>query len=966
MRKNRSSGSLAATWRSSEDDLPRLEAVASGAEKDAAMEGDALPLGGGRLLLVTNRLPVSAERTEGPSEPGSSGSLASMQREAGGVGSGAGGAPREGGVLGGEAPGLGCRVSSGVSVGTEGGEGQGWVLRPSAGGLVSALQGTTHGAIEQRWIGWPGVATGDFKSKADMNDLRTTLERSGFCPVFLDSRTFDLYYNGYCNSVLWQLFHYVMLQQETELGEKMHHEEQWEAYRRANQLFAAAVLAEYRPGDTVWCHDYHLMLLPAILKQAHPEMRVGWFLHTPFPSSEICRVLPERNEILAGVLEADLVGFHTYDYARHFVSACSRILGMEGTTDGVFNMQTGAATRVAVFPIGIDPIRFSSALYTAEVQARVEELKMLFRGRKVMLGVDRLDMVKGIPQKLLAYEKFLSDNPQWRDKVLLVQVAVPTRKQVPEYQKLASSVHEMVGRINGKFGSLTGVPIHHLDRSLSFPELVALYACTDVCLVSSLRDGMNLVSYEYVACQSQKDVPGVLVLSEFAGAAQSLGAGAVLVNPWNTSDVSEAIAAAVSMSQREKRERHQQNFGHVVTHTAQSWAETFLSELNDTQIEAELLNSKIPPAFPLDKVAGWFAGSGKRMLVLGFNHTLTQKSTSNPVSHKLRFDQLKHASQLNPECKRHIEHLSKDPANIVVVFSGSMRHSLEKKFIGMNVWLAAENGFFLRPPIVGRPSRNEDWIPMHEEASLQWMSSVELVYEYFSERTPSSYVDVRDTSLVWNYGFADVDFGRLQAREMLQHLWTGPISQQQVDIIQGAKSVEARPVGVTKGKMMEQIFAYILEQQVQPIDFVFCAGHFLKRDEDIFNFLCHEREDRDSTASLLGSGDEMSSPRRDAPLSEDMSPSLRHLSLASDFGGHARSPGNSFRLHSKDLSHQWSLLRGRGPPRHFVTCTVGRKRSLAMYHLQNSDGVAEVLQAFCEGAAASPAPAGDENPLAAT
>ena len=837
----------------------------------------------------------------------------------------------------------------------EAGKGSGWVLRPSAGGLVSALQGTAQ-AVEQRWIGWPGVATGDFKGKGDMESLRSTLESSGYCPVFLDSNTFDLYYNGYCNSVLWQLFHYVMLQPETELGEKMLHQEQWEAYRRANQLFAAAVLAEYRPGDTVWCHDYHLMLLPAILKQAHPEMRVGWFLHTPFPSSEICRVLPERNEILAGVLDADLVGFHTYDYARHFASACSRILGMEGTTGGVFNPQTGAATRVAVFPIGIDPMRFSSSLYTSEVQARVEELKMLFRGRMVMLGVDRLDMVKGIPQKLLAYEKFLSDNPQWRDKVLLVQVAVPTRKQVPEYQKLASSVHEMVGRINGKFGSLTGVPIHHLDRSLSFPELVALYACTDVCIVSSLRDGMNLVSYEYVACQNQKDVPGVLVLSEFAGAAQSLGAGAVLVNPWNTSDVSEAIAAAVSMSHREKRERHQQNFGHVVSHTAQSWAETFLSELNDTQIEAELLNHNIPPAFPVNEVAGWFAGSRKRMVVMGYNATLTRPSSSNPVSHKLRFDQLKHASDINPECRRHIEELSEDPANIVVVFSGSMRHSLEKKFIGLNVWLAAENGFFLRPPIVDRPSLNEDWIPMQEETTLDWMQSVELVFEYFAERTPSSYVDVRGTSLVWNYKFADVDFGRLQARDMLQHLWTGPISQQQVDIIQGAKSVEARPVGITKGKMMERIFAHILEDQGEQIDFVFCAGHFLKRDEDIFNFLCPERDEKDSTASLLGSGDEMSSPRREreAHLPDEgmLSSSLRQLGL-SDFGGRARpgsSPVTGSPAHQLTSSaRHWSLPRGTSLPKHFVTCTVGRKRSLAMFHLQNSDHVAEVLRAFCAG-----------------
>ncbi|KAM7277550.1 hypothetical protein ACFE04_004684 [Oxalis oulophora] len=257
--------------------------------------------------------------------------------------------------------------------------------------------------------------------------------------------------------------------------------------------------------------------------------------------------------------------FHTYDYARHSVSACTRILGLEGTPERVEDQ--GRLTRVAAFPIGVDSNGFINTLDIPAVQENIKTLQEKFIGRKVMLGVDRLDMIKGIPQKLLAFENFLEENPSWRDKVVLVQIAVPTRTDVPEYQKLTSQVHEIVGRINGKFGTLGAVPIHHLDRSLDFQWLCAVYAITDVALVTSLRDGMNLVSYEFVACQDAKK--GVLILSEFAGAAQSLGAGALLVNPWNITEVAASIRQALNMSGEEREKRHQLNFDHVTKHTSQ-------------------------------------------------------------------------------------------------------------------------------------------------------------------------------------------------------------------------------------------------------------------------------------------------------------------------------------------------------------------------------------------------------------
>ncbi|KAG2501762.1 hypothetical protein HYH03_000262 [Edaphochlamys debaryana] len=728
-----------------------------------------------------------------------------------------------------------------------------WQLQASAGGLVSALKGVS--SYVTLWIGWPGIWV---KPGRERDDLAAILKQEGFVPVWMDHTLLDLYYNGFCNSVLWQLFHYVPLNIDSwqKMAEHRAMQMQWQAYQVANEKFADVVLSEYLPSDAVWVQDYHLMLLPSLLKQAVHKMKVGFFLHTPFPSSEIYRTLPVREEVLRAVLAADLVGFHTYDYARHFISSCTRILGLEGTPEGVEN--NGVLTRVGTFPIGIDPERFTRALESEEVQSQTAKLLNRYAGRKIMLGVDRLDMVKGIPQKLLAYEKFLEEHPEWRDKVLLVQIAVPSRTDVPEYQKLRSMVHEIVGRINGQYGTLTYVPIYHLDTSLSFTELCALYAVTDVAMVTSLRDGMNLVSYEYVACQS--DNAGVLVLSEFAGAAQSLGAGALLVNPWNISDMAAAIYDALSMSEEERRERHRQNYMHVQTHTAQHWADTFITELNDTHIEADLRMKGTPPPLDVPEVVRAYQSSRRRLIVLGYNATLTT-SVEAPRLPKRQFEQVKALAKVNPRVMQSVCELCQDPANVVVIFSGSETSKLDEVFGHLPVWLAAENGVYVRPAARSPPpttprgqstpgtSQGDNqgsqarpplpqWKCVFDQVHCEWMESVQLVFDYFCERTPRSFVEARETSLVWNYKYADVEFGRIQARDLLQHLWTGPISNAPVEIIQGGKSVEVRPVGVTKGLAMQRLVAMIAVEggiEAAAFDMVLCIGHLLGRDENLFS-----------------------------------------------------------------------------------------------------------------------------------
>ncbi|KAG6790362.1 hypothetical protein POTOM_006515 [Populus tomentosa] len=917
-----------------------------------------------------------------------------------------------------------------------------WSLEMSAGGLVSALLGVKE--FEARWIGWAGVNVPD---EVGQKSLTKALAEKRCIPVFLDEEIVHQYYNGYCNNILWPLFHYLGLPQEDRLATTRSFQSQFAAYKKANQMFADVVHQHYEEGDVVWCHDYHLMFLPKCLKEYNNSMKVGWFLHTPFPSSEIHRTLPSRSDLLRSVLAADLVGFHTYDYARHFVSACTRILGLEGTPEGVEDQ--GRLTRVAAFPIGIDSDRFIRALELPQVQDHIKELKERFAGRKVMLGVDRLDMIKGIPQKILAFEKFLEENSHWRDKVVLLQIAVPTRTDVPEYQKLTSQVHEIVGRINGRFGTLTAVPIHHLmcisagnfkrmagllsdlcgialdpghahgsnvvmlsapfsspfliahsqtsmysgkelqfglhiekqtlaykaDRSLDFYALCALYAVTDVALVTSLRDGMNLVSYEFVACQDSKK--GVLILSEFAGAAQSLGAGAILVNPWNITEVADSIRQALTMLPEEREKRHQHNFLHVTTHTAQEWAETFVStvetfyntiplcnhnlspvhkvvpetlqsysveplnELNDTVIEAQLRTRQVPPSLPEDNAIRCYLQSTNRLLILGFNATLTEPVDTPGI----RADPIKEMElKLHPELKEALTALCSDRKTTIVVLSGSDRKALDKNFEEFDMWLAAEHGMFLRL------TKGEWMTTMPEHLNMEWLDSVKHVFEYFEERTPRSRFEPRETSLVWNYKYADVEFGRLQARDMLQHLWTGPISNASVDVVQGSRSVEVRSVGVTKGAAIDRILGEIVHSKsmTKPIDYVLCIGHFLGKDEDVYTFFEPELPSDGLVAARTRQNDGPKSPNeRRPPMKLPASRSgpkssqgkAQRALINPEKGSPNHSCGNSRRPSAEKTS--WNVLDLKGD--NYFSCAVGRTRTNARYQLGSSDDVVSFL-----------------------
>ncbi|CAK7894109.1 alpha,alpha-trehalose-phosphate synthase [UDP-forming] [[Candida] anglica] len=444
----------------------------------------------------------------------------------------------------------------------------------SSGGLVTALQGLKK-STEFQWLGWPGLELPEDEQDKVNADL---LEKFNCTAIFLSDQIADLHYNGFSNSILWPLFHY-------HPGEMNFDENAWAAYIEANRQFATKIAEQVEDNDMVWVHDYHLMLLPQMLREEignkKKNIRIGWFLHTPFPSSEIYRILPVRKEILEGVLSCDLIGFHTYDYARHFLSSVSRIVPNVSTLPNGIQYK-GRSIVIGAFPIGIDVDKFVEGLTKPSVVDRIQQLKQKFGDTKVIVGVDRLDYIKGVPQKLHAFEIFLDENPEWIGKVVLVQVAVPSRGDVEEYQSLRATVNELVGRINGKFGTVEFVPIHYMHKSIPFDELISLYHVSDVCLVSSTRDGMNLVSFEYIACQQNNN--GALILSEFAGAAQSLN-GAIIVNPWNTEELSESIKEALTLPEEKKVVNFKKLFDYISKYTSGFWGESFVKELYKCALE---------------------------------------------------------------------------------------------------------------------------------------------------------------------------------------------------------------------------------------------------------------------------------------------------------------------------------------------------------------------------------------------
>ncbi|TPX70354.1 alpha,alpha-trehalose-phosphate synthase (UDP-forming) [Spizellomyces sp. 'palustris'] len=738
---------------------------------------------------------------------------------------------------------------------------EGWNFAMSSGGLVSALSGLKK-EMKFTWIGWPGL---DVTRDQQDSMKKQLIEQHSCVPVFVSDELADMHYNGFSNSILWPLFHY-------HPGEINFNEDHWDAYQGVNRAFADAVADMVEDGDIIWVQDYHLMLLPTMLREQLIEkkrknVKIGFFLHTPFPSSEIYRILPVRKQILLGVLNCDLIGFHTYDYARHFLSSCTRILGLHTMPNGV--EFEGRVVHVGTFPIGIDTEKFAQGLQSEHIQSRIKRLQEKFKGVKLIVGVDRLDYIKGVPQKLHALELFLSKHPEWIEKVVLVQVAVPSRQDVEEYQHLQRVVNELVGRINGRFGTVEYAPIHFMHKSVPFDELVSLYAVADACLVSSTRDGMNLVSYEYIV--SQQDRHGVLILSEFAGAAQSLN-GSIIVNPWNTEELAQAIHDAVTMPDDVRKANHQKLYRYVTKYTAAYWGLTFVKEL---QRVSEQYDPQKLPRLPFDVVLSRFSKSQKKKIIfLDYDGTLT-------TTHKLP-EFAKPSSAVLDALKR----LSSRPDVFVYILSGRSRMHLDLWFSETGVGLSAEHGCFYRHPQklgeafgdpeadvdegfneipaeesdtaagtsdssakptskgaeIFRRRANNGWLALVDQVDSSWRDTIRPLFQHYTERTPGSFIEEKEINLTWHYRNADPEFGSWQSAELQVNL-EKILSHMAVSIILGNKTLELRPSMVDKATAARAILKDL--GAPKDTDYCLCVGDG-KTDEVVFQFLQHEFEGDES------------------------------------------------------------------------------------------------------------------------
>jgi trehalose 6-phosphate synthase/phosphatase len=639
-------------------------------------------------------------------------------------------------------------------------------LTAASGGLATGLRPWYEGA-GGLWIGWPGDVSRFTSSQSA--DLERQLEARSIVPVLLSQDHVNRYYNGFANRVLWPLFHYLIDRVPVDATG-------WDAYRQVNATFADAIVRQYRPGDVIWIHDYQLMLVPAMVRAKLPGARIGFFLHIPFPSSEVFRTLPWRREILEGLLGADLIGFHTFSYLRHFVASLLHIEGLEADIDRVRIGERQVT--VGAFPMGIDAASFVAQAQDPAVIEAAAKIRADAGGRRILLGVDRLDYTKGIPRRLTSIERLLTREPSLRDEVRYIQVAVPSRGEVDSYQRFRRSVEEAVGRINGTCGTLRSTPVHYIHQSVSMAELVALYLAADVMLVTPLRDGMNLVAKEFLA--SRVDEDGVLVLSEFAGAAAELGE-AVVVNPYDVEAVSHAMQRALSMPAGERAARMRPMRRRVLDYDVHAWASAFMSQLQPAAAgPADPIVERPLPAL-VTAMTDARRRHGLRLL-LDYDGTLVPLARSPELAAP------------DGELLELLAQLATAPGLLLEIVSGRPRDTLDAWFAHLPAVLWAEHGFWRRDGDSWQPAAN---------VSPGWLDRIHPILEQFTASTPGSHIEIKTASVAWHYRNAQRDFGARQAHE-LRMLLGDALSNQPLEVLEGKKVIEVRFRGISKAVVADR------------------------------------------------------------------------------------------------------------------------------------------------------------------
>lgn len=720
------------------------------------------------------------------------------------------------------------------------GNGKGWNFSLDENSLLLQLKdGLGDNEMEVIYV---GCLKEDIHPNEQDEVSQHLLENFKCVPTFLPPDLFSRYYHGFCKQQLWPLFHY-MLPLSPDLGGRFNRFS-WQAYVSVNKIFADRIMEVINPEDDfVWVHDYHLMVLPTFLRKRFNRVKLGFFLHSPFPSSEIYKTLPVREELLRAMLNADLIGFHTFDYARHFLSCCSRMLGLSYESKrGYIGLEYyGRTVSIKILPVGIDMGQLQSVLSLPETEAKVSDLRKQFgeKDRILLLGVDDMDIFKGISLKLLALEHLLNQHPELQGKVVLVQIANPARGKGKDVDDVQAETYSTVQRINDAFGKPGYKPVVLINEPLKFYERIAYYVVAECCLVTAVRDGMNLIPYEYIISRQGNErldkvlgldpntpKKSMLVVSEFIGCSPSLS-GAIRVNPWNIDAVADAMDGALVMDESEKQLRHEKHYKYVSTHDVGYWARSFLQDLERTCKDHVQRRS-------------WGIGFGLSFRVVALDPNFRKLSMEHIVSAykrtKTRAILLDYDGTLMPQASidkspssktiEILNSLCRDKNNMVFIVSGRSRDKLAEWFFPCeNLGIAAEHGYFIRL------KRDEEWETCVPVVECSWKQIAEPVMNLYTETTDGSMIDDRETSLVWCYEDADPDFGSCQAKELLDHL-ESVLANEPVTVKSGQNIVEVKPQGVSKGLVAKRLLSTMQERGMLA-DFVVCIGDD-RSDEDMF------------------------------------------------------------------------------------------------------------------------------------
>jgi trehalose 6-phosphate synthase/phosphatase len=674
-------------------------------------------------------------------------------------------------------------------------------IKESDGGLVSALKSyfdsnaENHAFTSTLWIG-----AADFSEKQWSVFNKRKLESIPYEvePIFLDKKLYNKYYNGFCNATLWPLFHYFPSFVEFD-------NETFKCYEEVNRIFCNTIISILQPGDILWVHDYQLMLLPALVRHERHDATIGFFLHIPFPSFEVFRLLhrPWKEKLVTGLLGADLIGFHTHEYVQHFLKTVQMVCGYDYQFRTIF--LPSRLVKAEMFPLGIDFEKFHNATQHPEVIEQKNSIRSNFGDKKIIFSVDRLDYTKGITHRLSGFERFLELHPEWRENVVFVLVVVPSRQIVSKYTERKKLIEEEIGRINGKYSTLQWQPIIYRYSYLSFHELSAMYHVADIGLITPLRDGMNLVAKEYTASRTHN---GVLILSELAGAANELGE-ALLVNPMDKEEVSQAILSALSMPEEIQQQKIKVLQQRLKDYTVVHWMNDFLRQLEETKALQLSQQTRYLSARVISALRTKFNVSDNRLLLLDYDGTLV------PFS--------RHPSMAIPDEKliALLKILASDPRTNITIISGRDSASLEAWFSHLPINLVSEHGAGVR-------LKNSEW-KYYIDIDQSWKTIIRPVLDLFTQRSPGSFMEEKKHTLVWHYRNVDPELGFIRSRELLDNLHH-MVRNSHLHIIDGNKVIEIRISGIDKGAVTKRF----LEES--NYDFVMAIGDD-KTDEDMFRIL---------------------------------------------------------------------------------------------------------------------------------